>query len=325
MKMRIVVSDPDGHRRARVGLLLTHIPTVTLSASCSDLSKTFDTIEHRPPHLVLYAAEFTKLPEFEAMETLCRHLSVRWNTFGFAAPGFTATDGDVDLSNDTDAILQNLQAIMTGKVAAARGSSLGLFHSPSKVETDQIILIGSSTGGVDALLHVLGTFPSDCPPTLIVQHTGASFSAGLARLLDSRVEPRVIEARCGEALRPGVVMIAPGSDAHLVLDGKAGQRCKLEVGERVSGHRPSVDALFKSANPIAERVIAVILTGMGRDGAQGLLDLKTAGAETIGQDEDTSLVYGMPRAAAELGAVRRVLPLSAIGPTILRSVQRRSV
>ncbi|MEL6682221.1 MAG: CheB methylesterase domain-containing protein [Pseudomonadota bacterium] len=154
-----------------------------------------------------------------------------------------------------------------------------------------------------------------------MQHTGAGFSAGLARLLDCRVEPKVIEAADELELSKGTVMIAPGANAHLVLEAQETLRCRLETGDRVSGHRPSVDKLFISAAKIADRVTAVILTGMGRDGAQGLLALKNAGARTIGQDEKTSLIFGMPGAAAGLGAVEKSLPLSEIGPAILKMSQ----
>ncbi|MEL6840131.1 MAG: CheB methylesterase domain-containing protein [Pseudomonadota bacterium] len=321
--MRVLIADPDDRRREQATTRLGRLPGVQLSAACADLSATFDIVEHRPPHVVLYAQSFTQQPEFETMETLCRHLSVRWMTFSIGTCRTPHNLINVDLAADEAAILSTLQAKMNQKAAAARGPQIGLFHSTFPSRSSNIVLIGSSTGGVDALLQVLGTFPADCPPTLVVQHTGASFSAGLARLLNARVEPKVIEAYEGAMLASGTIMIAPGADAHLVLNAQHGTRCRLEVSPRMNGHRPSVDALFKSAARVADRVTAVLLTGMGRDGAEGLLDLKTAGAQTIAQDKATSLVYGMPGAAADLGAVNQKLPLSAIGPAILKSSQQR--
>ncbi|MDX8353349.1 CheB methylesterase domain-containing protein [Cognatiyoonia sp. IB215182] len=320
--MRVLVAEPNEMRRSQAAERLKKVAGVNVMATCADLSNAFNTIEHRPPHLVLYANEFTRMQEFEAMETLCRCLSVRWTTFGLGTSTLDRRDGGVDLSADPQSVHSALRAIMQGKAAASREAKAGLFQSPFHARSDRIVLIGSSTGGIDALLEVLGSFPVDCPPTLIVQHTGAAFSAGLARLLDGRVEPKVVEARDGEPLQPGVVMIAPGADRHLVLDSQRGLRCRLTNGEKVSGHRPSVDALFQSAKPIAGRTTAVILTGMGKDGAHGLHTLKRAGAATIGQDKATSLVYGMPGAAAELNALQQVLPLPAIGPAILKSSQR---
>ena len=197
----------------------------------------------------------------------------------------------------------------------------GLFRAPSTKKFAKTVLLGSSTGGVDALLNILGAFPVDCPPTVIVQHTGAGYGASLARVLNQRVEPIVREARHGETLASGTVVIASGSEAHLRLKPGAPVTCALERGDRITGHCPSVDALFTSAVPMAQHVVAAILTGMGRDGAHGLLALRKAGSRTISQDEATSVVYGMPQAAAKLGASEKVLPLSAIGPALLRAAQ----
>jgi two-component system chemotaxis response regulator CheB len=183
------------------------------------------------------------------------------------------------------------------------------------------VLIGASTGGVDALLTVLASFPVDCPPTAIVQHTGRGFSDSLIALLDRRCAARVVAAKDGSPLQPGTVCVAAGCDGHLRLLGSGSLRCQVSPGEPVSGHVPSVDELFRSAVPFADRVVAALLTGMGRDGAEGLLALRRKGATTIGQDEASAVVYGMPRAAFELGAVQTQLGLNRIGPEILRHCQ----
>ncbi len=175
---------------------------------------------------------------------------------------------------------------------------------------NRIIAIGSSTGGVEALLTILRQFPEDCPPTVVVQHTGGAFSESLARLLNASTAPTVREAVNGDTLKQGQILIAPGSRHHMTLG--SGHRIKLVEAPPVSGHRPSVDMLFRSTLPVAHSVTAALLTGMGRDGAEGLLALRNAGATTIGQDQATSVVYGMPRVAAEIGAVGRQLPLSQI-------------
>jgi len=173
-------------------------------------------------------------------------------------------------------------------------------HTPS----DKIIAIGASTGGVEALKAVLMLLPADVPPVVIAQHMPERFTAAFARRLDSECRMRVHEAAHDQPVERGHVYIAPGGH-HLELARRGGNLyCSLSEGPLVSGHRPSVDVLFNSvARTIAPRAVGVILTGMGRDGAQGLLAMRKAGCPTLGQDEATALIYGMPRVAFEIGAV----------------------
>jgi two-component system chemotaxis response regulator CheB len=180
------------------------------------------------------------------------------------------------------------------------------------------IAIGSSTGGVEALLTILSEFPADCPPTVVTQHMPASFTHSFADRLNRACAAQVSEAADGDLLLPGRIYIAPGGERHLEVVGASTPRCRLVEGDTVSGHRPSVDVLFNSlAACTGEQTLGVILTGMGRDGARGLLALREAGARTLGQDEGSSVVYGMPKAALELGAVERQLPLRKIASAAL--------
>lgn len=180
-------------------------------------------------------------------------------------------------------------------------------------ERARLIAIGSSTGGVEALQTLLGGFPADCPPTLIVQHIAARFAPAVARTLDQACRPRVMLAEPDTPLRDGHVYLAPGDERHLTVAGAGALCCRLREGERVSGHVPSVDVLFESAARIAgAAAVGILLTGMGSDGAQGLLAMARAGAHTIAQDEATSTVFGMPRAAISLGAAGVVAPISDI-------------
>jgi len=185
----------------------------------------------------------------------------------------------------------------------------------------RVVLIGASTGGVDAIETVLEFFPPDCPPTLIVQHMPESFLRSFAARLDARMAPAVCLASDGLQLRPGLVCLAPGGAAHLHWEpGVTGTgRCRLVAGSPRCGHRPSVDVLFESARPAATRAAAALLTGMGRDGAEGLAGLAGSGGQVFAQDAESCVVYGMPRAAVELGAVAGGMPLSAIGPALLRA------
>ncbi len=186
-----------------------------------------------------------------------------------------------------------------------------------------LVCIGASTGGLSVLEQILSVFPEDCPPTLIVQHIRGSFSAGLAERLNRIVRPEVAEGFTGAPIEPGRVYLAPGDQHHLELRAQPSPHCRLIAGEKVTSHRPSVDALFNSAALHAPAPgVGVLLTGMGRDGAAGLLKLRQAGWHTIAQDEATSTVYGMPRVAVELGAVDEILPDRAIGTAILRACAR---
>jgi two-component system, chemotaxis family, protein-glutamate methylesterase/glutaminase len=181
-----------------------------------------------------------------------------------------------------------------------------------------------TTGGVEALIAVLSEFPVNCPPTVITQHMPANFTRSLAQRLDRICAPIVREATDGAALEQGHVYLAPGGgDAHLEVVGARRLRCRLRSGEMVNGHRPSVDVLFTSVGrSVGEMGVGVILTGMGRDGAAGMLAMRRAGARTFGQDEASSVVYGMPRVAFEFGAVETQLPLARLGQEVLSSASK---
>ena len=188
----------------------------------------------------------------------------------------------------------------------------------SFIPNDRIIAIGSSTGGVDALRALLSGFPANCPPTIITQHMPQSFLETFAARLNRVTEPNVSLAQDGAVLRPGQIYIAPGSEHHLEITGRTKITCRLLNAPAVSGHRPSVDVMMKSvASVVRGKAIGVILTGMGRDGARGLLEIRRAGGYTIGQDEASSVVYGMPKFAFEIGAVVKQLPLRKISAEII--------
>jgi two-component system chemotaxis response regulator CheB len=189
-----------------------------------------------------------------------------------------------------------------------------------------VILLGASAGGIDALLQIIRHFSDNCPPTLIVQHTGDRYARGLIRLLNASSDAKVAEALDGDFLSQGHIYMSPGAHAHLCLAPDPPFRIKLSQSSLHMGHRPSVDVLFDSAVPFAHCVTAAILTGMGRDGARGLTALRQAGARTFGQDQETSVVYGMPRAARAMGGVNHELPIAAIGPALLNAaMQGRSI
>jgi two-component system chemotaxis response regulator CheB len=184
-------------------------------------------------------------------------------------------------------------------------------------QAPQVVVIGASTGGTEALRRVLAELPADAPPIAIVQHMPAGFTGALARSLDADCRVRVAEARGGEILETGTVLLAPGG-RHLSLrrvDGRLA--AQVSDGAPVSRHRPSVDVLFRSAAAAAgPRAVGVLLTGMGDDGADGLGEMRLAGARTIAQDEASSVVWGMPREAVLRGAAGEVLSLQRIGAAL---------
>lgn len=182
-----------------------------------------------------------------------------------------------------------------------------------------MIAIGASTGGVEALIELLSGFPANCPPTVIVQHMPATFTPSFAARLNRLCAPSVEEARAGAPLAVGKVYLAPGGERHMEIGGSGDRRhCRLVEGEKVNGHRPSVDRLFHSVARLAGRdATAAILTGMGCDGAEGMKAMRGCGSMTFGQDKATSVVYGMPAIAQQIGAVTEQLPLRRIAARLL--------
>ena len=185
--------------------------------------------------------------------------------------------------------------------------------------TARVVAIGASTGGTEALRVFLEGLPADSPGIVVVQHMPEMFTAAFARRLDGLCAVSVKEAADGDAVVRGRVLIAPGN-RHTLLK-RSGARYNVEVrdGPLVTRHRPSVDVLFRSvARYAGKNAVGVIMTGMGDDGARGMAEMKTAGADTIAQDEATSVVFGMPQEAIKQGGVDKVLPLGKIAPEVLR-------
>ncbi len=185
--------------------------------------------------------------------------------------------------------------------------------------THQIIAIGASTGGTEAIKEVLAGLPADSPGVVIVLHMPAGFTTSYAERLDRLCALRVKEAEDGDRILPGHVLLAPGGKQTAVVRSGAEYRVQVAIAPRVSRHCPSVDVLFDScAKQAGRNTVAAILTGMGDDGASGLKALRDAGAHTIAQDEATCVVFGMPREAIALGAAEQVLPLGRIGSELIK-------
>jgi len=228
--------------------------------------------------------------------------------------------------------IENLSPELCSKIrAAARAhvratsTSITPVHKPESgsapamsVTTDKVIAIGASTGGVQALTEVLTRYPSTAPGTVIVQHMPPKFTRSFADRLNTVCKVEVREAQDGDSVYPGRVLIAPG-DFHMMLR-RSGARYYVEIkdGPDVHHQKPSVEVLFNSVAKVAgANAIGAILTGMGADGAKGLLTMRQAGARTVAQDEATCAVFGMPAEAIKLGAAEKVCPIQVISETLM--------
>jgi two-component system chemotaxis response regulator CheB len=204
---------------------------------------------------------------------------------------------------------------LNSSVLAGNGKNVLSFTGCKR--TNHLIAIGASTGGTEAIKKVVTTLPSNSPPVVITLHIPETFSARFAERMNENCAVNVQEARHGQKIKEGNVYVAPG-DKHLKIESKGGSLfCTLEDSEPVNRHKPAVDVLFDSLIPIAANVQAILLTGMGSDGAKGLLNLKENGAMTIIQDKQTSLIWGMPGSAFALNAHIKQKPLSKIAKEIL--------
>lgn len=211
-------------------------------------------------------------------------------------------------------VLQKVPPKLTADAILAKPTGRAMLET-----TENVVVIGASTGGTEALNAILTSLPPDAPGIVIVQHMPENFTAAFAKRLDGLCRISVKEAESNDTVLRGRALIAPGNH-HLLLK-RSGARYFVEVkdGPLVSRHRPSVDVLFRStARYAGKNAVGIIMTGMGDDGAKGLLEMKEAGAFTVAQDEATSVVFGMPLEAIKLGAVNKTMPLEAIPSIILR-------
>ncbi len=244
---------------------------------------------------------------------------------------------DVVAKNMGEDQVNNLMLELVQKVRAAAQASVGSRNFKKSKPKDtapkvlpnvqnassQVVAIGSSTGGTEALARLFARLPSNTPGTVVVQHMPPGFTAQMSDRLDKLSAMTVREASDGDLIEEGVALVAPG-DHHLLVRRRGSKLyAELRGGPRVGRHKPSVDVLFRSvAKAVGDAAVGVILTGMGCDGSQGMLEMKQQGAHNIAQDEDSCVVYGMPRAAFELEATHEVAPLERIAERICRAVSK---
>jgi two-component system chemotaxis response regulator CheB len=241
-----------------------------------------------------------------------------------AKPGGPQSVGELRLS-----LASKIRAAKVARLRTPASKESTLTPPPSRLLTEQpfpvssVIAIGASTGGTEAIQRVLVDLPENCPGMVITQHIPAVFSRSFANRLNELCAIRVREANNGDRVEPGLALVAPGNLHMLLRRSPTGYRVEIKDGPLVCFQRPAVDVLFHSvAQAAGPNATAAILTGMGSDGALGMLALKKAGARTIAQDEASCVVFGMPKEAIRHGAIDRVLPLSAIPGAILAESRR---
>jgi two-component system chemotaxis response regulator CheB len=346
MSIRVLVVDDSAMMRALLRHRLERDPDIEVVGSAANASEARQLIKALNPDVVTLDIE---MPGMDGLSFLEKIMQLRPTPVilvsGATEAGASATVRGLQLGAvgcvaksqlrlgdhgaDDDALITLVRAAASVQLRAlphsapARAAQAPMMGSPAPHAAPGLILIGASTGGVEALHVLLSAFPADCPPTLIVQHINPCFASAIAQSLDRAVAPKVHMAQTDAPLTCGEVLLAPGNDRHLQIAraGSRGWRCVLREGDPVTGHRPSVDRLFASAaSALGEErgheALGILLTGMGQDGAQGMAQLASIGAHTIAQDQASCVVFGMPRAAIELGAVREVLPLERIAPAI---------
>lgn len=340
---RVLVVDDSPTMRGMITAVLNSDPEVKVIGQCGDALEARAKIKELNPDVVTLDIEMPNMSGLEFLEKIMTlrpmpvimvsSLTQRGADATIAALEIGAFDcvgkpqpGDVrpfhELIEKVKAAAKSAaryQYVQKAVAPAANTNAKSEYRVGRKV-----VAIGSSTGGVEALIEVLKNFPVNCPPTVITQHMPASFTKSFAERLNRLCTPQVQEATDGARLEIGRIYLAPGGDRHLTIVNAHAPCCRLIDREPVNGHRPSVDVLFDSVAELAGRnAVGAILTGMGRDGASGLLKMRHAGARTVGQNEKTCVVYGMPRVAFELGAVETQLPLGGIGEEILKLTAAR--
>jgi len=320
----LVVDDSMLFREALVKGLSQYLPKDSLIERAKDSFEARDKILEFEPDVMILDVEMPRMDGIEFLRRLLMQYPqptvVLSGSERYHEPALKA--GAKDFMVKPDAAL-----LRTGQFfaeLAQRAYNVAKSQQPvqpaSNRTAKKLIAIGASTGGTEAIAKILGGLTLPLPGIVIVQHIPPLFSALFAERLNTTCCMEVKEAKGGEHIVPGHVYIAPG-DKHMRVKKVAGNlQIECSMGERVNGHCPSVDVLFDSvAEAVGDRAVGVILTGMGNDGAQGLLKMRQNGAKTLGQNEASSVVYGMPRVAYEIGAVERQLSLTgmAIGITSL--------
>lgn len=296
-------------------------PAITVVATAKDPFEARDAILKYHPDVMTLDVELPKMdgieflrklmPQYPLPVVVISSLSERvFDALNAGAVDFVAKPSGANRAQ-MEAFMKNELAV---KIKVASVAKVGKFKkAPDQMPSqhlsegtgDLVVAIGASTGGTEAISTVIKEFGTDIPGVVVVQHMPPGFTEMYANRMNNQCRVRVKEARTGDQVLPGQVLIAPGGDAHMRLVKVNGvYQVVIKPGPKVNGHCPSVDVLFESVAEVAgNKALGIILTGMGGDGAKGLLSMRKKGARTIGQDESTCVVYGMPKVAYDIGAV----------------------
>ncbi len=350
MTIKVLIVDDSALMRALLTEIISGAPDLKVVGSAPDPLVAREMIKSLNPDVLTLDVEMPKMDGLDFLGRLMRlrpmpvimisSLTERGSQVTLQALEIGAVDFVSKPKVDLGAGLSVYAEEICDKIRAAHGARLRTASAPiggsvaktpsrpavqtsgARISTDKILFIGASTGGTEAIRDVLMGLTPDCPPILMVQHMPEAFTPSFAKRLDSCCPMQVKEAEHGEKIRPGVAYLAPGHSHLWIKKGAAGYVCQLDQSEPVNRHRPSVDVLFQSAaQEIGRRALGVILTGMGKDGARGMLAMREAGAWTIGQDQSSCVVYGMPREAALVGALEEVAPLGDIAGRIMAKLR----
>ncbi len=353
MPIKVLIVDDSALMRALLTEIINGAPDLEVVGAAPDPIAAREMIKTLNPDVLTLDVE---MPRMNGLEFLDRLMRLRPMPV-IMISSFTAAGSDVTLKAlelgavdylakpraENISMLQVYAEDIRDKIRAASGARLKstsrvavppapTFAQPKgsfspRLLAERVIAIGASTGGTEAIKEVLGSLPGEMPPIVMVQHMPESFTPSFAQRLNSLSKLTVIEAQGGERLQPGMAYLAPGHSHMRVRRSGGGLMLELSQEEPVNRHRPAVDVLFRSvAEQVGKNALGVILTGMGKDGAQGLLAMRQAGAWNIGQDQASCVVYGMPREAAEVGALDEVASLTDISGSImakLRALDKR--
>lgn len=323
-KIRVLVVDDSMLFREVLSIGISSDPNIEVVAKAIDPFDARDKILEFQPDVMTCDVEMPKMNGIEFIRRLLPQYqlpvivvsTVSESVFDAMNAGAVdfVTKPDVQSARSLEEFINDLivkiKIVATAKISIQKSTTAVNNNTPETLDQNKIIAIGASTGGTEAIFKLLSHLPSRFPGIVIVQHIPPIFSKMFAERLNNSTHLIVKEAQTGDFLEQGKVLIAPG-DKHMRIR-KVGNRYKVECfhGDKVNGHCPSVDVLFQSvAKECGNNAIGIILTGMGYDGAKGMLAMRKAGARTIGQDEKSSVVYGMPKVAYSIGAVEKQVSL----------------
>lgn len=340
-KIRVLCVDDSALVRSLMVEIINSHPDMEVVATAPDPLVARELIKQHNPDVLTLDVEMPRMDGLDFLERLMRlrpmpvvmvsSLTERGSEVTLRALELGAVDFVTKpklglrggLMEYSDLIADKIRAAASSRPrqAVAQPARKRLTASRLFSTTEKLVMIGASTGGTEAIRQVLEPLPPNSPAIMITQHMPAGFTRSFVQRLDSLCAVQVHEAEDGQRVLPGHVYLAPGGVAHMKLARSgANYMVKLDYGEPVNRHRPSVDVLFHSAAEVAgNNAVGVLLTGMGKDGAQGLLAMKQAGAITFAQDEASCVVFGMPREALHIGAAEVAVPLSEISERILAS------